>query len=213
VYGPNGVAFPGHATLAKTMGLTARSIITQLKSIESRGHIEIKPSRGRGKASEYRLKYEAHFTLSEPENVKLAAVKCEARLQKNVKPTSPQSVTEKQLDESILQNRFAEFWREYPRPANEPKARKAFALACKTTDPEIIIEATKIFALARDEWRRVRGAEYADQFTSDPHKWLEGKCWNDKPRLPSQENHARPHSAAIGAIAWLAKSDIGEEIE
>jgi hypothetical protein len=66
---------------------------------------------------------------------------------------------------------FARFWDAYPRRIGKGQARKAWAKAVKTTDPETIIEAASRFTV-------LRGNE-DPQFTAYPATWLNGERWTD----------------------------------
>jgi len=66
---------------------------------------------------------------------------------------------------------FARFWDAYPRRVGKGQARRAWAKAVKTNDPETIIEAASRFTA-------LRGNE-DPQFTAYPATWLNGERWTD----------------------------------
>jgi len=73
---------------------------------------------------------------------------------------------------------FAEFWAVYPRHVAKEPARKEFAKASKTTDPQVIIEAAKLYAVAE----RARIArEGKPECTKYPGNWLRDRRWEDPP--------------------------------
>jgi hypothetical protein len=68
---------------------------------------------------------------------------------------------------------FVRFWAAYPRRQGKGQARKAWAKAIKTADPEVIIERAGRFAA-------LRGNE-DPKFTPHPSTWLNGERWDDVP--------------------------------
>ena len=73
---------------------------------------------------------------------------------------------------------FELFWSVYPRRIAKEPARKEFAKVTKTTDPQIIIEAAKLYAVAE----RARIArEGKPECTKYPGNWLRDHRWEDPP--------------------------------
>lgn len=81
-------------------------------------------------------------------------------------------------DRTAEQDRFAEFWRAYPRQEGQVQAEAAFIAAAIRTDAEAIIAGAKALALAR------QGED--PRYTPLPAKWLKDKRWTDvhQPRAP-----------------------------
>jgi hypothetical protein len=76
---------------------------------------------------------------------------------------------------------FAQFWAVYPRKVDKLGAEKAFAKACRSVDPVVIIAGAKIYAAARE------GQD--EKFTKHPTTWLNQGCWMDE---PAKVNGHRP---------------------
>jgi uncharacterized protein YdaU (DUF1376 family) len=69
---------------------------------------------------------------------------------------------------------FEEFWRAYPRRVDKGHARKAWAIAARTTTPAEIIDGAR-----RYSEKRYGGDE---KFTMYPATWLTGERWTDEVR-------------------------------
>jgi hypothetical protein len=69
---------------------------------------------------------------------------------------------------------FEEFYAAYPRRVAKLAALKAYIKAIKVTTPDVIIAGARRYARER------QGQD--DQFTKHPSTWLNGGCWNDKPK-------------------------------
>lgn len=82
---------------------------------------------------------------------------------------------------------FVRFWDAYPRRVGKGQARKAWAKATKTTDPETIIAAAGRFTT-------LRGHE-DPQFIPHPSTWLNGERWDD---VPDPE----PRHAQASVMPW-----------
>jgi len=82
---------------------------------------------------------------------------------------------EPKLKTQAENGQFDAFWMAYPRKVAKGDARKAYAKAIQTADPEIITLGAH--RLANDPNR-------VDKFTPHPATWLNGERWNDPP-LPS----------------------------
>lgn len=78
---------------------------------------------------------------------------------------------------SMNPDRFDEFYAAYPRKTAKAAARKAWAKAIKTTDPDVIITATHAYA----EQRRYENPKY----TPYPATWLNAGQWDDEPDQPT----------------------------
>ena len=73
---------------------------------------------------------------------------------------------------------FELFWSVFPRQVAREPARKEFAKATKTIDPQIIIEAAKLYAVVE----RARIArEGKPECTKYPGYWLRDRRWEDPP--------------------------------
>ena len=70
---------------------------------------------------------------------------------------------------------FDEFWSAYPRKADKGKARRAWGGAVKKTEPSVIIEAAKRYALSPDAKRE--GGKYLKY----PATWLNAEAWENEP--------------------------------
>jgi hypothetical protein len=81
----DGTAWPYQDTLAASLGLCRETVNRIIKALIERGHLEVTTTRGRHKASVYRLvlkeadttKCDQPITLSEPENVIIQSGKCD----------------------------------------------------------------------------------------------------------------------------------------
>jgi len=69
---------------------------------------------------------------------------------------------------------FDEFWKVYPRHVAKIAALKAYRRALKVAAPNVILAGAMRYA-------QERGGQ-DDQFTKHPTTWLNGGCWNDKPK-------------------------------
>lgn len=67
---------------------------------------------------------------------------------------------------------FDVFWEVYPRHVAKKAAERAWAVACKNTDPQTIIEGAKRY---RDDSGR------DPQYTAHPATWLNNERWLDDP--------------------------------
>jgi hypothetical protein len=74
---------------------------------------------------------------------------------------------------------FPRFWAVYPNHQNEKLARKAFARAEISTDPEAIIAGAQRYALAQQ--LRLSRPDQTPQHTAHAHNWLDAERWNDPP--------------------------------
>lgn len=86
---------------------------------------------------------------------------------------------------------FARFWAAYPRKIGKGQARKAWAKAVKTTNPEAVIAAAGRFTAQR-------GNE-DPKFTAHPATWLNGERWADVPDL-----EVRPAGPVMSWELWDA---------
>lgn len=80
---------------------------------------------------------------------------------------------------------FDDFWNTYPRKADKATARKAWAKALKTTDPDQIIAGAARYA----------GDPNRDpQFTKLPATWLNAEAWGNEPLPARTSNNGRESS-------------------
>jgi hypothetical protein len=86
---------------------------------------------------------------------------------------------------------FDAFWAEVPRKVAKGRARKAFAKAVKSTDPEIIIEAMKSHAEA------MMGKD--PQYIPHPSTWLNDERWADDGATDTRTFREKPQGE------WTAK--------
>jgi Helix-turn-helix domain len=96
----SGKAWPSQPTLAKTVGLTVRTVRELTDQLEAAGHLEIEPHRGRNQTNIYRLakvsdtvqpeagKEEADFPLSGEDNRKPASSFADGKAEKEEVPCS-----------------------------------------------------------------------------------------------------------------------------
>lgn len=80
-------------------------------------------------------------------------------------------------------DRFDDFWAAYPKKVAKPEARKAWAKAIKTHDPQHIIDAAKVYA---------RSEQVERGFAKHPQGWLNGERFNDadlQPAAPRAERY------------------------
>ena len=86
------------------------------------------------------------------------------------------SAKKKEASGEHVDEAFERFWSVFPRQIAKEPARKEFAKATKTTDPQIIIEAAKLYAVAE----RARIArEGKPECTKYPGNWLRDHRWED----------------------------------
>lgn len=88
-------------------------------------------------------------------------------------------------------NRFEEFWAAYPRKVDKKKAKDAFDVATKTTDPELIIAGAM---------RHAADPNRTDQFTKHPTTWLRAGSWDNEPLPPrndTSESQAMKNARSI----------------
>lgn len=71
----------------------------------------------------------------------------------------------------MLKNDFDLFWSVYPRHIGKGQARRAWFAAVKLAEPDVIIEAAKLFAQAMES-KEMRYIPY-------PSTWLNGERWED----------------------------------
>ena len=76
----------------------------------------------------------------------------------------------------VYAERFAEFWKAYPKKAGKEAARKAFMKVKPSADLlQRMLEAIKE-QKASDQWKRGNG-----QYIPNPATWLNGGHWDDEP--------------------------------
>jgi hypothetical protein len=78
---------------------------------------------------------------------------------------------------TAVADRFDEFWSAYPRKVDKGHARKAWAKAAKTTDPQVIIDAAVCFA--------AKMANADQKFIAHATTWLNGERWLDDESEPA----------------------------
>jgi len=67
---------------------------------------------------------------------------------------------------------FANFWRGYPRRVGKKAAFKAWLVAIKEVEPEVLIKAV------RDQ---LNSGQYSEiRYTPHPATWLRGERWEDE---------------------------------
>jgi hypothetical protein len=82
---------------------------------------------------------------------------------------------------------FERFWDAYPRKRAKGAARKAWAKAAKTTDPDLIIKAAHEYAHQR---------KHQDtRYTAHPATWLNAECWTDQPETSNTPGQAMETTA------------------
>jgi hypothetical protein len=112
-------------------------------------------------------------------------------------PTSPKRPTAKakpRPEEGDLAADFAEFWRQFPRKVDRPRAVKAYTAARRKGVPasEILAGAMR-YAQARD------GQD--PQYTRHPATWINGQGWNDEPSPQPRAPHTTRRDDTNEAIA------------
>lgn len=94
------------------------------------------------------------------------------------------------LDEN---DRFDEFYRQYPRKEAKAEARKAWRQVTRDVDPQIIIDGLAAFAFKPDR-----------QFQPLPASWLRGRRWEDETSaLPMYDVNKIPEPGAGWSVEQL----------
>lgn len=105
---------------------------------------------------------------------------------------------------------FDDFWNTYPRHDDKPAARRAWAKAAKTTNPQTILDGATRY---RDDPNRI------DQFTKHPGTWLNAEAWNNDPlptrtssngRESSLDRIERQARETFTALAGIEQKAIGQ---
>lgn len=90
-------------------------------------------------------------------------------------------------------DRFDDFWAAVPRKVGKADARKAWAKACKSADPQAIIDAVSRYAVERE------GQD--PKYTKHPAAWLNAERWTDEAPASQQDFHNMISQALGGTDA------------
>jgi hypothetical protein len=194
-----GMAWPGLQTIADDIGKCKSTVLEMVRCLEARGHLRVKwGQQGKGHSNRYWMILKGQQAdlfetpkgqVSEPKGqpadlTHLRLIEDSSKEESD----SPDDASPKKKEDSRRRKKtknavaeideaFARFWAVYPRHIAEQPARKQFALAVKRgTDPELIIEAAKRYALT--EQARIE-RERTPQHTKYPGNWLKDERWND----------------------------------
>jgi Helix-turn-helix domain len=175
--GQAGEAFPYQESLAEELGVSLRQAQEYLKELQQHRLIESR-QRGFQQSNVYRFLNHTWITESVvPETQDTAG-------QETRDPAVPLKSEENHLKGESLSDRparrpetdsFNSFWIEHPKKVKKAAARRAW----KKLRPNGELSAKIIAAVkqqrASPQWLREDG-----RFIPDPHKWLEGRQWEDE---------------------------------
>jgi hypothetical protein len=167
------------------------AIRTAIAELEELGYLE------RSQINESGRYGEAIWTTKDPADSPLS----ENPLSDN--PTTKKTITkEEQFKNTIseLEDKFNEFWKEYPRKIDRAAAKKAFKSALKRTKFEDIIAGA--IAYRNDPSRK-------PEFTKYPATWLNADAWENAATLPEvrQANDERRLKEKQRSEAYLREME------
>jgi hypothetical protein len=192
-----GYCFPGQDVLMERVGVSRRTIVSTLQSLEDRGFFRRERrtlERGRRTSDGYQLGQRADSARATDDRPNVQTVahtyKEEPSGEPSVPPIAPHGGHEPiqglEAPPEPEEDHFSLFWAAYPRKVGKPQALRAWKKALKGgTHWSIIVGGAA--AYAEDPNRE-------DAFTKHPGPWLNAEAWNDGP-LP--ERPAAPGAPAL----------------
>lgn len=104
--------------------------------------------------------------------------------EKKVSETETPQKPAKPKKETMSEEDFETFWKEYPIKEEKKKAKEKFLKLEKTLLPKIL-EAIAENKTKNDKWLK--------WFIKQPTTWINGECWNDElqPLIPNPANNAK----------------------
>lgn len=97
-------------------------------------------------------------------------------------------------------DRFADFWKTYPRKKAKGNAEKSWTKAIEDgVDPQLIIDAALVYRMERN------GQD--PQFTKLPATWLNQRCWEDEADPPYTPPADTPSAALVPRYGPPARAD------
>lgn len=155
-------AWPSVSTLAHYTNMSERRVQQIIKSLEDSGELVVEAKKGAGygkyKTNRYWIKVTCppectgfpQHSQTKPVSVdnsqtKPASLQDEARFVREVKPAMTKPLREPLKETN--NNRFEEFWGEYPRKEGKASSLTAYKKAIKSVSEEELIQAAKDYAL------------------------------------------------------------------
>lgn len=196
-----GMCHPSLSTIARDASISRRTAVTVLGTLEDRGYIK-KTRRFDGDqftSNVYKITTWSGSANIAPPSEELAPGSANEHLGV-VQPLHRGSAngTQEVLPIEVIPNGsktqedtsarevaadpFDVFWKTYPRKAEKPRARKAYASAIKRASVETILAGA---VRHRDDPNR------EDAYTKHPATWLNGDCWDDDPLPDRQTGNSR----------------------
>lgn len=127
-------------------------------------------------------------------------------VRKEEPPINPPSLLSKPLP--LEHPRFPEFWAVYPRRSGTA-ARKpacgAFSAACRRTDPQLIIDGAKRFAI-----HQTAEGTVGTRFIPQARKWLNNELWTETYEAAPAHHKPGSNSAAISNVRSVLARQLAE---
>lgn len=168
----NNQAYPSHRRLAAETGLSDRTILSVLKSLEARGVLSRRErKRADGSRSSDVITLNIGGEMVSPRG-EVDGEGVGKSLPQGGEMVSPLTTFEPSLNRKIEPagepEGFAEFWEAYPKKVAKGAARKAFKAASKKAKPSVLIAALSAYNFGPET-----------KFLPHPATWLNGEYWLD----------------------------------
>jgi hypothetical protein len=183
----DGICWPSQTQIAAKMRGSVENVRRLTRRMEDDGYLQIlKASTGKGVSHQYRMILAPQIATPTECGPTPVSPTIDSVYPHKSSSLPPQFVPKNRQEPSIEQpsvvisinvlEAFDQFWTVYPRKAGKKAAQTAFMKACKSVDPNTIIEGAKRF---------LTDPNREDEFTPHPTTWINQGRWDDEP-LPNR---------------------------